>query len=68
MITVSCVLVITVSCVLVTTVSCMGLVSVVLVMAGVSTGSGVGVGVPVVHGSVLSLQLIVVIRSAVPGA
>ncbi|GAA3513414.1 hypothetical protein GCM10022417_03880 [Corynebacterium pilbarense] len=39
----------------------------VLVMAGVPTGSGAGVGVSVVHGSVLSLQFIVVVGSAVPG-
>ena len=63
MITVACV-----SRVVVTTVSCMGLVSVMLMMAGVPTGSGAGVGVPVVHGSVLSLQFIVVIGSAAPGA
>ena len=63
--------VIAVACVarvVVTTVSCMGLVSVMLMMAGVPTGSGAGVGVPVVHGSVLSLQFIVVIGSAAPGA
>ena len=62
--------VIAVACVarvVVTTVSCMGLVSVMLMMAGVPTGSGAGVGVPVVHGSVLSLQFIVVIGSAAPG-
>ncbi|WP_436407121.1 hypothetical protein [Corynebacterium ureicelerivorans] len=40
----------------------------VFVMAGVPTGSGAGVGVSVVHGSVLSLQFIVVVGSAVPGA
>ncbi|WJY58719.1 hypothetical protein CAFEL_04715 [Corynebacterium afermentans subsp. lipophilum] len=50
-----------------TAVTGMGLVSVVLVMAGVPTGSGAGVGVSVVHGSVLSLQFIVVVGSAVPG-
>ncbi|WP_317985790.1 hypothetical protein [Corynebacterium coyleae] len=61
----------TVACVarvVVITVSCMGLVSVMLMMAGVPTGSGVGVGVPVVHGFVLSLQFMVVIGSAAPGA
>jgi len=46
----------------------MGLVSAVFVMAGVPTGSGAGVGVSVVHSSVLSLQFIVVVGSAVPGA
>ena len=40
----------------------------VFVMAGVPTGSGAGVGVSVVHGSVLSLQFFVVVGSAVPGA
>ncbi|MGX0630251.1 hypothetical protein ACUW8P_001360 [Corynebacterium afermentans] len=50
-----------------TVVTGMGLVSAVLVMAGVPTGSGAGVGVSVVHGSVLSLQFIVVVGSAVPG-
>ena len=45
----------------------MAFVVAVFVVTGVPTGSGVGVGVPVVHGSVLSLQFIVVIGSAVPG-
>ena len=51
-----------------TVVTGMGLVSAVLVMAGVPTGSGAGVGVSVVHGAVLSLQCIVGVGSAVPGA
>ena len=51
-----------------TAVTGMGLVSAVLVMAGVPTGSGAGVGVSVVHGSVLSLQFIIVVGSVVPGA
>ena len=46
----------------------MAFVVAVFVMAGVPTGSGVRVGVSVVHGSVLSLQFIVVVGSAVPGA
>ena len=46
----------------------MAFVVAVFVMAGVPTGSGAGVGVSVVHGSVLSLQFIVVVGSAVPGA
>lgn len=45
----------------------MAFVVTVFVMAGVPTGSGAGVGVSVVHGSVLSLQFIVVVGSAVPG-
>jgi len=40
----------------------------VFVMAGVPTGFGAGVGVSVVHGSVLSLQFIIVVGSVVPGA
>ena len=51
-----------------TVVTGMGLVSVMLMMAGVPTGSGAGVGVHVVHGSVLSLQFKVVIGSVVPGS
>ncbi|WJY97391.1 hypothetical protein CFOUR_04825 [Corynebacterium fournieri] len=46
----------------------MAFVVAVFVMAGVPTGSGAGMGVSVVHGSVLSLQFIVVVGSAVPGA
>lgn len=46
----------------------MAFVAAVFVMAGVPTGSGAGVGVSVVHSSVLSLQFIVVVGSAVPGA
>lgn len=46
----------------------MAFVVAVFVVAGVPTGSGAGVGVSVVHGSVLSLQFIVVVGSAVPGA
>ena len=46
----------------------MAFVVAVFVMAGVPTGSGAGVGVSVVHGSVLSLQFIVEVGSAVPGA
>ena len=57
--------VITVTCVVMTGV---GLVSIVFVVAGVPTGSGAGVGVSVVHGSVLSLQFIIVVGSVVPGA
>ena len=45
----------------------MAFVVAVFVMTGVPTGSGVGVGVSVVHGSVLLLQFIVVVGSAVPG-
>ncbi|AIL96768.1 hypothetical protein CUREI_05190 [Corynebacterium ureicelerivorans] len=45
----------------------MAFVVAVFVMAGVPTGSGSGVGVPVVHGSVLSQQFMVVISSCMPG-
>lgn len=58
----------TVTCVTCVVMTAVGLVSIVFVMAGVPTGLGAGVGVSVVHGSVLSLQFIVVVGSAVLGA
>ncbi|WP_245167980.1 hypothetical protein [Corynebacterium coyleae] len=71
MITVSCVVMasmFSVARVLCVVAAGMAFVVAVFVIAGVPTGSGAGVGVHVVHGSVLSLQFKVVIGSVVPGS